>query len=115
MGRTRVKLTGVEELQAHLLDLAKKVDKQVSQEALKDSGAYLMRQAKANAPVDTGELRRGIKGSFKGQSYEVVSTKAYSGYVEYGTRFMSAQPFMKPAFEDAKEHFERKIKRILLS
>lgn len=115
MGRTRVKLTGVEELQAHLLDLAKKVDKQASQEALKDSGAYLMRRAKANAPVRSGELRRGIKGSFKGRTYEVMSTKAYSGYVEYGTRFMDAQPFMKPAFEDAQKHFELKIKRILLS
>ena len=37
----------------------------------------------------------------------------YSPYVEYGTRFMAAQPFAKPAFEEQKELFMRDLRRLM--
>jgi HK97 gp10 family phage protein len=58
--------------------------------------------AKGHAAVRTGNMRRGIghTGAKKiGNEWEatVYSTTHYSKYVEFGTRYMNAQPFMRPA------------------
>lgn len=37
----------------------------------------------------------------------------YAEYVEKGTRFMAAQPYMKPAFEDQKPLFLRDLKKVI--
>lgn len=59
--------------------------------------------ARANAPVDTGNLRAGIHGSTDVSHIrvvgEVVSSAEYSVYVENGTSRMAPQPFMRPAQE----------------
>lgn len=36
----------------------------------------------------------------------------YSPYVEYGTRYMSAQPFVKPAFQKAKKEFIKDLDKL---
>lgn len=36
---------------------------------------------------------------------EVGTTMSYSAYVEYGTRFMEAEPFMKPAVDKVGPRF----------
>jgi HK97 gp10 family phage protein len=57
-------------------------------------------RAKVNAPVDTGNLRNSI-GAHKladGQ-WEVRADAEYALYVEMGTRYMAAQPFMQPALD----------------
>lgn len=61
------------------------------------------RDAKAGAPVDTGNLRASIgrdlmfgSGSIAG---EVGPTAEYGAYVEYGTSVMGPQPYMGPAFD----------------
>jgi HK97 gp10 family phage protein len=37
----------------------------------------------------------------------IHSQASYSGYLEFGTRFMSAQPYMKPALFDVYPRFQR--------
>ena len=37
----------------------------------------------------------------------------YSPYLEYGTRYMAAQPFIRPAFEEQKEKFKRAMQRLV--
>ena len=37
----------------------------------------------------------------------------YSAYVEYGTRFQSAQPFVKPAYNVQKGVFIKDLERLL--
>ena len=44
---------------------------------------------------------------------EVEPTADYAPYVEYGTRFMEAQPYLKPAFDDQKEKFKRDMKKLV--
>lgn len=68
----------------------------------------IQRKAQAKAPVRTGHLREGIKVNGGGNSYEVSASsleggadREYAAYNEYGTRRMGAQPFMRPAFEEA--------------
>lgn len=57
------------------------------------------RDAKALAPVLTGELKAGIRGRRVGLTGDVVSEAPYSDYVEEGTSDTAPQPFMSPAFE----------------
>ncbi len=62
-----------------------------------------LRDARTMAPVDTGEM----VGTLRAEYPEWNVGRVYVGsdhwfYVEYGTRFMSAQPFMRPAFYRVK-------------
>lgn len=62
--------------------------------------------ARAGVPVDLGNLRRSIKTIHKGIGHYSVSAKSteggaprdYAHYVEYGTRYTPAQPYMGPAY-----------------
>lgn len=57
------------------------------------------RDAKINAPVDTGNLMGSIGAEVDGLTAEIGPTAEYGGYVEYGTSKMHAQPYMGPATE----------------
>lgn len=48
-----------------------------------------------------------------GMTAEVGPTTEYSPYVEYGTRFMEAEPFIKPAFDEQKEQFKKDMDRLV--
>jgi HK97 gp10 family phage protein len=59
------------------------------------------RDAQAAAPYRTGRLRRSITveratGRDAG-TVHVIAGAPYAGYVEFGTRYMAARPFMRPA------------------
>ena len=51
-----------------------------------------------------------VEGGFSGQAGPHTD---YSAYVEYGTRFQSAQPFVKPAYNDQKGVFIKDLARLL--
>lgn len=57
--------------------------------------------AKATAPVDTGNLRNSISTEveYGGMGGEVGPTAEYGIYVELGTSRMGAQPYLGPAFD----------------
>lgn len=68
--------------------------------------------ARSFAPVDTGKLRDSIDTFFSATSgkagnwgVEVTATNTsgvqYGSFVEYGTRYHEAQPFLRPAIEKA--------------
>lgn len=63
----------------------------------------------------TGETKRSIHLELKDSGYtaEVGPTTHYSKYLEYGTRFMDAQPFIKPAFDEQKEKFKKDMDRLV--
>lgn len=56
-------------------------------------------RARPLARVDTGEMRDSIQKFGSGAHWAATATAAHSIYNEFGTRFMSAQPFMRPAAE----------------
>lgn len=82
-------------------------------------------KAALNAPVRTGRLRSSILGgSYKGGSYpqgyglqlatdtvfykgSVGSGTNYGLFVEMGTRFMRAQPFLQPAINSTSDQVQR--------
>jgi len=75
-------------------------------EALQMLGGRAELEAKALAPVDTGNLRRSIThdiGRDLRGIYMVYGTNVYYGiYQELGTRFHAAQPFLRPVLDKLK-------------
>lgn len=76
-----------------------------------DVSRYMLRQgirvsnaAKRFCPVDTGRLRAsiGVSQSFghEGAVTTVGSNVEYAAYVELGTRYQRAQPYLRPALDE---------------
>lgn len=63
------------------------------QHAVENALEEIAQDARRYAPVETGELRASIHV----QGNEVRAEADHAVYVEYGTRNMRAQPFMRPA------------------
>ena len=68
-------------------------------QAVATNGAEMTRNSQRLAPVDTGRLAGSINQSVEDGGMTSVTRDGvnYGKYVDLGTRFMSAQPFMKPS------------------
>lgn len=63
----------------------------------------------------TGKLKGsiGLEITNGGLSAEVEPTAEYAPYVEFGTRYMAAQPYLKPAFEKQYEQFKSDMQKLV--
>lgn len=62
----------------------------------------------------TGNLVRQIKAKKTGPlQYEVISNAHYSGYLEYGTRYMRKEPFIFPTYLTLKKQVHEDIERLI--
>lgn len=69
--------------------------------------------AKTRAPVDTGFLRASIQALKVGTAHWQVRVGAdYGVYVEFGTRYMAAQPYLNPAADAVRGPFIAAMQRI---
>ena len=107
-----IKVVGIEKLQKKL---KKNVQMEDVKRVVRHNGAEMQEKAQRNAPVDTGTLKRsiGLEITDSGMAAEVEPTADYAPYVELGTRFMEAQPYLKPAFDDQKEKFKKDMKKLV--
>ena len=107
-----IKITGLDKLQKKL---QKNVNLNDVKRVVSHNGAEMQTKAQQNAPVDTGHLKRSIGLEIKdgGMTAEVEPTAEYAPYVEYGTRFLSAQPYLKPAYNEQKRKFEQDMKKLV--
>lgn len=62
----------------------------------------------------TGNLKRSIALEMKsnGLTAEVEPGAEYAAYVEFGTRFMDAQPYLKPAYNEQKQKFKSDMDKL---
>lgn len=110
-----VKITGIEKLQ---VKLKKNVKMDDVKRVIKNNGAQLQNKMVRNANFvkgyQTGTTKRSIKLDVTdfGLTAEVGPTTEYSGYLEYGTRRMEAQPFIKPSLDEQEKKFERDFKKL---
>ena len=105
-------IKGIDQLVKHLDKAASLND---VQQVVKSNTSKMTANMQRLAPVDTGYMKRSIKmelteGGFSGQAGPHAD---YSAYVEYGTRFQSAQPFVKPAYNEQKGVFIKELERLL--
>lgn len=83
--------------------------------ALESIGLTAERHAKEKCPVDTGRLRRSISHAVaEDENAAYIGTNVeYAAYVEMGTRFQKAQPYLKPAVTNHSEEYRRIAENIL--
>lgn len=128
-----IEFDGIEEL---LVCLDKMSDITKVKDSLSKATLLVEKEAKQNAPKDTGALRRSITSKVEGLEGTVFTPLEYAPYIEYGTGLfaeagngrkkvpwnykddegnwhstsgMKPQPFMRPALNSNRE----KIKKIL--
>jgi HK97 gp10 family phage protein len=72
-------------------------------------------QAKNRVPVDTGALKNSISTEFEngGLTGIIAPHTDYATFVEYGTKRMSAQPYMTPAAEAVAPAYIEAMKQML--
>lgn len=70
------------------------------------AGQLWERSAKRRAAVDTGEMRDKIHFEMNGNGQGTLHADAdHSGFIEFGTYKMSAQPYFIPAAEEVRQAF----------
>ena len=112
----KMKVTGLKELQKALKDNVTMDD---VKKVVRQNGSELQRKTQDNADFKkgyaTGETKRsiGLKITDGGFAAEVEPKTEYAPYLEYGTRFMDAQPFVKPAYDDQVQQFKKDMQRLV--
>lgn len=129
MSSLRFELKGLDKLQAKLQRTAKMeeverivekhgeaMQKKAVTNASKFRGHYEGRGKNRRFVRPTGATKRSISvnsGKIDRFKYRVAPGTDYAAYVELGTRKMSAQPFIKPAFDDQKRLFKNDLERLV--
>lgn len=83
--------------------------------AIMVNGQMMYNYTQRYVPVRTGLLRRSLTLVYEdgGLTARVYTTMYYSDFVESGTRFMSAQPYMAPAFRRASASLLRDVRAMV--
>lgn len=103
--RTTVRLNNFPRIKAHMVMQAEAA----TGKAAMDIAAGAMRRA----AIDTGFLRSSIQARKIGPAHWRVTVGAeYGIYVEFGTRFMGAQPYFFPAIAEVSPSFIAAMRRI---
>ena len=95
--------------------LTKNMDLSAVRTVVRKNGSEMQKKAqKKMHPVDTGHLMRAVliwKLQMEVRLREIEPTAdSWSICVELGTRFMNAQPYLKPAFDEQKGKFKSDMK-----
>lgn len=102
-----------------IADLEKKLDtdKKVKavERAVKQNASEMQQDAIRLAPHRTGYLKATIGAGLKvaGMTATLEPFAHYAAYVELGTRFMGAQPYLHPAWVKASQQLTNDISRIV--
>jgi HK97 gp10 family phage protein len=114
MSTVKIRLEGDKELKK-MLKRCKNPEK--IKACVKNAGSTMQQTAQRNAPVDTGTLRRSITLTITngGMQAEVQPTVHYGAYVELGTRFMNARPYLKPALDKAQAEFKSLVEAAVMT
>lgn len=109
-------VTGIKELEKALRKNATMDDvKRIVRKNGADLQSKIMDNADFTQGYQTGTTKRSVSLEITdgGLSAESGPETEYSPYLEYGTRFMEAQPFVRPALEEQGEKFESDLKRLV--
>lgn len=113
-----LRVDGIEGLKKALEDAAKK---EAIKEVVKSNGAALQQSMMRNAEsqftrgYSTGATKRSISLEIRddGLTAAVSPGTDYSPYLEYGTRYMQAEPFVGPALNAQAPRFKSDLEKIM--
>jgi HK97 gp10 family phage protein len=96
-----INITGGEALAKALKELPTKIERNIMRSAMRKGARVIANEAKANVPVDDGDLKRSIRVTTRSQKGEVTATAVagnkrafYANWVEFGTvgHMINAKP-----------------------
>ena len=111
-----LRVQGMDKLQKALKD---NCDLSDVKKVVKNNGSQLQRRMKREAvfihgySLGTTKRSIGLELADSGFTAIVAPHTEYAAYVEYGTRFMEAQPFVRPAFDVQKAKFISDLKKLV--
>ena len=82
---------------------------------VKRNTSQAQQKAMRLAAVDTGFMKRSItmRIDVTGLAGYIVAGASYSSYVEFGTRYMDSQPFMRPAAREQAPIFLNDLRNLI--
>lgn len=118
MSNISFSVTGVDKLSKALLSRASAGD---IKSVVKRNTTQMQQQAMSNASsvytkgYSTGDTKKSIGISFKDSGMSGVTGLGmeYNQYTELGTRFMAAEPLLKPVFNKQKTVFKSDVEKLL--
>ena len=111
-----IRIEGLEELQKQLKKNANMDD---VKKVVRHNGSQLQQKIQQKADFkkgyQTGTTKRSVNLEIKdgGLTAESGPTTEYAEYLEFGTRFMDAQPFVKPALDEQSKKFESDLQKLV--
>lgn len=84
---------------------------------VQQAGLEMQAEAKKRVRVDTGRLRSSImqrlerQGKYKITAIVDTNVK-YAKFIEYGTKYMKAYPFLRPAHKIALANYRKRVKNL---
>ena len=124
----KIKIEGLEELEKKL---KKDVKMSEVKRTIRQNGKELQKRIQAKAdfkghyewekgkgkvfkkPTGTTKRSVGLEIKDEGLAAESAPETEYSPYLEYGTRFMDAQPFVRPALEEQATQFKSDMQKLV--
>lgn len=104
----KIQVMGLKELEKKLKDNCSMDD---VKRVVRQNGSELQSKMQDKADFTRGYATGATKRSIGldiidgGMTAEVGATTEYAEYLEYGTRYMTAQPFVAPALDEQKTQF----------
>lgn len=111
-----IKVVGLDKLEKQLKKNATMGEvKQKVKKHGADLQTTIQRKADFKKGYQTGTTKRsvGLDIVDGGMTAESGPTTEYSEYLEYGTRFMDKQPFVKPALEEVEPKFKSDMQKLV--
>ena len=105
-----VKVVGIERVVGKLRKNATMDD---VKNVVKSNVTEMTRNAQRLAPVDTGHLKGSVVASIADLEGSTDVGAHYGRYVNDGTRFMGARPFLTSSFDLQAENFRREMKMLV--
>ena len=108
----KIEIEGGDEL---VRSITKRVDADRVVPVIRRNTTQAQKKAMRLAAVDTGFMKRSItmRLDITGLAGYITAGAEYSPYVEYGTRKMDAQPFMRPAAREQAPIFLSDMKNLM--
>jgi HK97 gp10 family phage protein len=98
-------ITGAEEFKTAMKQFDSGMQRQIH-ERLANWAADVKASATQRVPVKTGQLRNSIYSKISEWVAEVGAEAAYTMFVELGTRYIRARPFLYPAVQEELPRLE---------
>lgn len=103
---------GLEKLTSTIYNAHPKAVEQ-SIQVLKNNAEKGKKTARDLAPKKTGFLKDHINVTYHGMEAWITGSASYTGYQEYGTRFMSGKPHFRPMLEQITPEFQRDMTNVM--